>query len=312
MTSRSACFRKASAPSSAAQHGVRRRTQGIPSLKWFEPTRSFIEQRALRWVVGTILIVALSIAGVIIASSNLNFDPSYSGFNHFLVVFRVPLGVLALSIPILALLAANHRSVQTSAQIESAAGQNKFSNYFKHVEEFQKFFEQIGPIGKLADYQARDVYGCLFPKSQEGIYQISGSTLSMLSNGFDDVRVLLEQLSEGNRTKESLINAHLKTQSLLASIGIPHFRLSSQGFTVKHNGGNVSIPKNTHAILSTISTSARVLNQLISFDTTTKTPRSIIMVSEMQFSETTNQELRNEIQSINVSFPDLSEPPSNE
>ena len=41
----------------------------------------------------------------------------------------------------MALLAANHRSEQTKAQISSNAQQNLFANFYKHIEEFEKYID---------------------------------------------------------------------------------------------------------------------------------------------------------------------------
>ena len=58
---------------------------------------------------------------VIVFNSNLEFDPSYSGFNHGLfTVSKVPLAILAACITILGVMAAIHRSAQTTLQIEKA------------------------------------------------------------------------------------------------------------------------------------------------------------------------------------------------
>lgn len=55
-----------------------------------------------------------------------------------MIIFQLPLGVLGLSIPFVAMTAAIHRSNQTADQIAAQREQNNFANHFKHLEEFKK------------------------------------------------------------------------------------------------------------------------------------------------------------------------------
>ncbi|EJG1583068.1 hypothetical protein CIF45_RS22770, partial [Vibrio parahaemolyticus] len=107
--------------------------------KYFNPHKSFISLPALWGVVVALSLFSLVLAFIIVANSELDVDLSFTGFNNFLTVFRVPLGILALIIPIVALLAANHRSEQTKEQIRVTNQQNNFANYYKHIEEYEKY-----------------------------------------------------------------------------------------------------------------------------------------------------------------------------
>ena len=49
----------------------------------------------------------------------------------------------AISIPTIAILAANHWSEQSKEQMRLTGLQNTFSNHFKHIEEFEKYCQRI-------------------------------------------------------------------------------------------------------------------------------------------------------------------------
>jgi hypothetical protein len=81
--------------------------------KHFDPTKSFFELAVVQATFLVITLLALLFAAVIYINSDLSYDWSYEGFNNFVIFYKVPLGTLALLIPAVALLAANHRSEQT-------------------------------------------------------------------------------------------------------------------------------------------------------------------------------------------------------
>lgn len=121
-------------------------------------------------VICSLLIVASGVSWIIIANTPLAWDLSSNGFNDFISIFRFPLGILTLIIPIVALLAANHRSEQTKEQIRVTADQNNFANYYKHLEEFVKYVDKQ----ECAEYTsgARYIHKMLYPDAQLGRYDL--------------------------------------------------------------------------------------------------------------------------------------------
>ncbi|EHD2271247.1 TPA: hypothetical protein ACMDWR_003646 [Vibrio cholerae] len=140
----------------------------------FDPKKSLIELKILWLVVGGFGALAAFVTLIIGMNSDLIPNYSYLGFNHAVVVFRVPLAILALIIPIVALLAANHRSVQTKEQIRVANEQNNFSNYYKHIEEFEKYLNKIWDK-KSYTSSPRKLHKVLFPNARHGDFSISTS-----------------------------------------------------------------------------------------------------------------------------------------
>lgn len=148
--------------------------------EWFDPHTSFLSLRVVWVTVGTLLFMSIASASVIICNSELTVDFSFNGFNQFISIFRFPLGIAALIIPMVALLAANHRSEQTKEQIRVTNAQNVFSNYYKHIEEFIKYLSD--GVGKSFDL--RFVHSNVYPDASLGDYSIS-SNLRELTEALD-------------------------------------------------------------------------------------------------------------------------------
>ncbi|WP_419243569.1 hypothetical protein ACN08P_19880 [Photobacterium leiognathi subsp. mandapamensis] len=141
----------------------------------FSPNKSLIQLRVLWIVVGIISLISTICFILIYKNSNIITDITYHGFNMFIVIYRVPLSILALIIPIIALLAANHRSEQTREQIRLANDQNNFSNYYKHIEEFEKYSSKISTENKIEFKSTRKLYKKLFPNARNGDFKIKYS-----------------------------------------------------------------------------------------------------------------------------------------
>lgn len=138
--------------------------------KYFDPKKSFLHLQVVWGAISALLAFSTVIGLVIIFNTSLLWDLSANGFNHFIFVFRFPLGILAMIIPIVALLAANHRSEQTKEQIKATGLQNNFSNYYKHLEEFVKYSQ--ANLKDIKDLDFRLIHKKIYPNSQEGDYEI--------------------------------------------------------------------------------------------------------------------------------------------
>ncbi|MCC4774997.1 hypothetical protein AB4077_19335 [Vibrio cyclitrophicus] len=174
---------------------------------YFDPDTSFFELKIVRLTALVFITVFLIIFGMIIHKSNLwgKWNLTYTGFNNLLDYFKVPLGFLALIIPVGAVFAANHRSEQTKKQLALTHNQNLFTNYYKHVEEFEKFannrLERLltSPILKdCPDFESsvfdvRNYHAALFPRLiQTGENRVNQHLINSLEKNFDISRLLLE------------------------------------------------------------------------------------------------------------------------
>lgn len=154
----------------------------INKSKLFDPNKSFIELPIVWGIIIAIALVAFFVALVIITNSPLSYDFTSDGFNYFLSAFKFPLGILALIIPIVALLAANHRSEQTKEQIRVTNLQNVFSNHYKHIEEFKKYVEGLN-IESINDLRIRKLHKKMFPRSFQGVHSIDADLTREFAQG---------------------------------------------------------------------------------------------------------------------------------
>ncbi|WP_258089957.1 hypothetical protein [Serratia liquefaciens] len=69
---------------------------------------------------------------------------SAEGYDNFLQTFKLPIGVLSLSIPLVAIVAHIHRTIQTAEQIQTTRKKNAADSFFSH----HKFM--IEAFGKIA------------------------------------------------------------------------------------------------------------------------------------------------------------------
>ena len=145
--------------------------------EWFDPHKSFLSLKIVWVMVAVLLAMSISSASVIVFNSHLESNYSYSGFNYLISVFKFPLAMAASIIPIVALLAANHRSEQTKEQIKVTNSQNVFSNYYKHIEEFTKYLA----IRADKSVDLRLAHNNIYPNASHGDYNISPKIIALLS-----------------------------------------------------------------------------------------------------------------------------------
>jgi|TARA_R100000655_G_scaffold1316_14_gene5107 hypothetical protein len=130
------------------------------------------------WIVWTVIGFVTLVALVITFSITETMPPVCSGepfherINKLLVFYKVPIGIMALLIPLLASLNSAHRSEQTRVQIETANSQNLFQNHFKHIEEFEKYIKTHIPFADIL-IGVRQIYNKLFPGSRDGNFETS-------------------------------------------------------------------------------------------------------------------------------------------
>lgn len=65
---------------------------------------------------------------------SINFTSD--GFNHFLEISKLPLIILASSVPLAAIVSNIHRTIQTEAQINSSETKNSIDRHFAHEKNF--------------------------------------------------------------------------------------------------------------------------------------------------------------------------------
>ncbi|CAI1570434.1 Uncharacterised protein [Serratia proteamaculans] len=88
---------------------------------------------------------------------------SAEGYGNFLSIFKLPIGVLSLSIPLVAIVAHIHRTIQTAEQIQTTRKKNAADSFFSHhkfmIEAFGKITSKDISISKQPfEYKIGDPY----------------------------------------------------------------------------------------------------------------------------------------------------------
>lgn len=150
--------------------------------------------------------LALLCFTIIVLNSNLEFDLSYSGFNYGLfTISKVPLAILAACITILGVIAAIHRSAQTTLQIEKASEQNTFSNFYKHRQEYVEHFNEIKEelpehISKnLSEKTIRWYYSSSYPSNNPSSFSIKPCLgwIESFDKGLIELTYILSKMASG-------------------------------------------------------------------------------------------------------------------
>lgn len=94
------------------------------------------------WLAIIIPLVAFLFLGTFAwIDSSPRFD--HIGFNNFLERSKLPIAILALSIPLTVLVTAIHRSIQTAKQIDETETKNKADLYYLHKKFFLEQTKEI-------------------------------------------------------------------------------------------------------------------------------------------------------------------------
>jgi hypothetical protein len=157
----------------------------------FDPEKSLFELSIVRWTAAATVIVALLLSLVIAFHTKEPFAWDGDSVTHGVDLFKIPLGILAVGLTLIGIYGANHRSEQTRKQILRTAeqifltqNQNNFSNYYKHIEEFEKYADLHKSPFEIKTVRA--LYNQIFPKSRDGEYKVSAGFYTRFSALIDN------------------------------------------------------------------------------------------------------------------------------
>lgn len=125
--------------------------------------KSLFQLYSFHFALWTPILVAIIIVIYILVTSKLSFEYGYSGLNNAWDIFKVPLAIFSLVFPSVALVTANHRSIQSKKQIELTAKQNIFKNYFDSIEDFEKYLDSFTFKKSFTYRNKRVLYKRIFP-----------------------------------------------------------------------------------------------------------------------------------------------------
>lgn len=121
-------------------------------FSWFKlDHRPLSSQRLFKLVIGLPVVLFFFFGIFSWVGSNFRFDST--GFNNFISISKLPLGLLAMAIPLVAVVSSIHRSIQTSEQIKHAEekkNEESESLIAGAAEEcLKKAYELISDDGKI-------------------------------------------------------------------------------------------------------------------------------------------------------------------
>ncbi len=173
-------------------------------------------QASTKTVIFIIIITALIISILIFLNENITFTPNAQGFTDLINTFKVPLVILSLLIPILGIMAAHHRSIQSAEQIRIIEEQRIFSNYFKHYEMFGKHLDNIENI---SFYSKTSLHELFYPHSKAGNLSIDINLKDTVDDLIKETIANLKQLNiNEDPSQRSFFTAFEKVESNLQKI----------------------------------------------------------------------------------------------
>lgn len=268
--------------------------------KKFDPEKSFMDLPILWWVVGVLLFISFAVATPIALNTELIFRWDSTGFNNAVKIFTVPLGISALIIPFVAILAANHRSVQanhrsaqTKEQIKLTSNQNYFSNYFTHLGEFIKYIDKEKPDSKIKINNARNLHHKLFPNLKStGELNISEEITLKLESEIDSIISFIRMFNDGHkgRAEETLIEIHKIHENLCALFNINFPYEGAISIKLEH-GKIVSTSRNLQGLFAVSKEISSYIKYLLAFDENHKSTINLNKMTSLDISKVPQEQI---------------------
>lgn len=138
------------------------------------------------WISSSFFLVATLLSSIlIIINTPLSWSFDADGFNGFLSTFSFPLKLIAGYLAVVGFISLNHRSEQTSRQISLTEENQKFTNYFKHREEFAVYCgEYQGKLQPPPISDVRKYHGQLFPNVRDGDFGFNQDVVESVYSEF--------------------------------------------------------------------------------------------------------------------------------
>lgn len=165
------------------------------SLSAEQPDVRFFGLRLVKFVsaiFGSVFFFTLAVT--LLDTSALDWKLNVEGLKFFFLdAMKVPGSILAFYLAVLGLIGANHRSEQTKKQISATGEQNRFANYFKHLEEFKKHVEGLEEKHQIDMSKIRMVHDNLFSQAYYyGDYDIDCDELDVISDLLKEMLAFLK------------------------------------------------------------------------------------------------------------------------
>ncbi|CAI0768873.1 Uncharacterised protein [Serratia fonticola] len=176
-----------------------------------------------QWLFRLSILIPLSISILLCIPLwfKTEWDFSAKGYDAFLNLYKLPIGVLSLSIPFVAIVAHIHRTIQTSEQISTTRRKNAADSFFAHhkfmIEAINKISEKNMSRFLNYKYKIEDPYHLYDNFFKNSSYE-KGIDSSNINSLVDKIENEVENIKASLCiAKEEMDNKHLKI-TLLAEI----------------------------------------------------------------------------------------------
>lgn len=161
--------------------------------------KSLFQLKSFRYALWLPISVAFLISVYIILTSNLIYKSGFVGLNNLWDIFKVPLAVLSLAFPSVALVTANHRSIQSKRQIQLTASQNTLKNFYDSINDFEKYLDSFAFQNCFTYTNKRVIYKKFFPENSPRFVEttIDKKTISNIKGFYqNNINNIIQELSE--------------------------------------------------------------------------------------------------------------------
>lgn len=232
--------------------------------------------KVILWSFG----IAFAFTFMISLNEAITLKPSFTsdGVNYLVFeLFKAPVAVAGFALPLLGLIGLNHRSEQTKKQISASGEQNRFANYFKHLEEFKKHVDGLEDRKHIDLTKVRMVHDTLFSRAYDfGDYKIDSQEIETVY----DFLIVAEQYLKDIKDESCFAALPKELCYLFSSQGV--FGLKN---VIRHDIGNLQsldrehkIKSNREFILDLIEF-AKILRSIIAFSNSAVWDRRLGMLA---------------------------------
>lgn len=196
-------------------------------IEWlkFNPKEGLVVQPLL-WLC-ILVPISLFFTFGYFAWKDYTIDFSASGFNTFLEISKLPLGVLALSLPCSALAIRVHATHQTALQLQVTEFKNKQDAYYAHEKALHESFSRMPKMTPLGFNDTYDfpvdnrLYKKLYPNNNpiNGVGECSSTFLNGLEDKLVELGILIYYI---NTYSDSVKNLTLIANTLCRAYGCIH------------------------------------------------------------------------------------------
>jgi len=138
------------------------------------PNYRMITKTTFAISIGFMVVAFISFIWTLICESTIYFDFTSQGWSDFLDYYSPQIKIAGVGIALFALWMTAARMKQTEDQIRSIVENNRFNNFFKHRDEFVKYFSSQQFMINLAKYSNQNLndlllsyHGMFFTRSYE-------------------------------------------------------------------------------------------------------------------------------------------------